>query len=371
MKIYHLAPLFAFVILTAHLSSAWSSTNPPVFGDKDFVWGANYVPARRMTSYQVWWHFDAAQVDREMGYARSIHLNALRMWLSYEFWLEDRAAAEERFDKLLELSSRNQLRILISLYSNCGGVQPTESNLKNESPETGVETISPESALVHDPGRWQEAFAYIDWFMARYKNDSRLLAVELINEPGAGARPFARALLQRARALRGSVPLTIGCISVSDNRMYFADGLDVMQAHPNFVHNAADAVAFCKGARQAAEQVNKPFWATEWQRIRVSSLGWNPQQLPLPQERLPGYAAFCTILKENNIQGFFWSLMLRPSFLKVHPRLRWFNGVFHEDGAVWSLEDARAIAGDPALKLTERHALPAWAGKVKWTEEQN
>jgi hypothetical protein len=342
----------------------------PTFGSPGFVWGANYVPARRMTTYQVWWRFDATQIDREMGYAESIHLNALRMWLSYEFWLEDPVALQSRFDQLLELAKKHHLRLLISLYSNCGGVQPTEKNRKNEDPATGVETISPESALVEDSRRWSEAFSYLDWFMARYKNDSRLLAIELINEPGARARLFAHALLQRAAGGRGTVPLTIGCIGVADNPAYFSDGLDVMEAHPNFVSNAAAAESFCRGARLSIQQNNKPLWATEWQRVRESSLGWNPRQLPAPEERLPGYAPLCSILKKNNVQGFFWSLMLRPSFLKVHPRLRWFNGIFHEDGAVWSLEDARTIADDPHLQLTERHSLPDWTSGVHWREDE-
>jgi hypothetical protein len=36
------------------------------------------------------------------------------------------------------------------------------------------------------------------------------------------------------------------------------------------------------------------------------------------------------------------------------------NGLFHEDGAVWSLADARAIANDPALELEERPEVPDW-----------
>ncbi len=90
-------------------------------------------------------------------------------------------------------------------------------------------------------------------------------------------------------------------------------------------------------------------------------------KLPVPGERLSGYAPYCEILKQNNIQGFFWSLMFRPSFLRVHDRLRWFNGIFHEDGSVWSLEDARSIANDPNLQLTEKHELPDWDGDGRAT----
>lgn len=361
--------ILALLLAGEHLHSEEKKQNPsPSFGDPDFVWGANYVPSRRMTSYQVWWKFDPEQIDREIGYAKKLRLNALRMWLSYEYWLENPKEVEANFDKLLDIANKHGIRIVISLFSNCGGIPPIPDRLRDESPVTGVETISPAWSLIKDPQRWEEAYAFVDWFMARYKDDSRLLAIELINEPEAKAIPFAQGLLERASKVRGSVPLTIGCINFKDNAHFVDKGVDIMQSHPNFVSGTAHAEDVCRRAANLVQENGKPYWASEWQRIRQSALGWGGK-LPVEEERLPGYASYCEILKKNNIQGFFWSLMVRPSFLKVSPNLRWFNGVFQEDGTVWSLEDARAISGDPNLDLTERKEIPEWAKDVKWRDD--
>lgn len=348
---------------------AAAAQNPrPTFGSPGFVWGANYVPARRMTSYQVWWRFDPEQIDREIGYAEKIHLNSLRMWLSYEYWKEDPKGIEANFDKLLEIANRHKIKILISLF-DCDGVAPTQENMKNESPVTGVATASPSWAVINKPERWHETYAYVDWFMERYKDDSRVLAIELTNEPAGGrSKDFAADLLVRAASMRGTIPLTMGCMVFAHNDSYVDKGLDVLQSHPNFELSEAGVAGTCATVLKYTEKYQKPVWLTEWQRIRQSGLGWN-RKLPAREERLPNYAPFCEILKKKNTQGFFWSLMVRPSYLKVHSHLRWFNGVFHEDGSVYSLEDARSIANNPNLQLTEKHELPEWAKDVDWDSD--
>jgi hypothetical protein len=362
--------LIPSTIATATPSQAALGWNlNPTFGRSDFVWGANYVPARRMTTYQVWWRFDPDQIDREMGYAERIHLNALRMWLSYEYWQENPKGIEADFDKLLQIADKHKIKILISLFSCCGRVNPTMDRLRDESPVTGVETVSPGFPVTDDRERWQETYGYLDWFIGRYKNDSRLLAIEVINEPvDENSNAFALVILKRAAMMRGTVPLTIGYSEFPTPNAILNGDLDIVQTHPNFVADEAEAEGVCRQIQQQMGQYQKPMWVTEWQRIRHSRLGWG-YQLPVRKERLPCHAPYCEIFKKNNIQGFFWSLMFRPSFLRVHDRLRWFNGIFHEDGSVWSLEDARAIANDPNLQITEKRELPEWAKDVDWDSD--
>ncbi|MDD3904467.1 MAG: hypothetical protein PHO09_12380, partial [Sphaerochaeta sp.] len=68
--------------------------------------------------------------------------------------------------------------------------------------------------------------------------------------------------------------------------------------------------------------------------------------------------------------NFIWNLMLRPSYLKEPRAVGTFNGIFHEDGSVYSLEDARAVANDPTLALVENHRLPAWFDRVAALSEE-
>ena len=57
--------------------------------------------------------------------------------------------------------------------------------------------------------------------------------------------------------------------------------------------------------------------------------------------------------------SFFWSLMVKPAYLTAQRPNGTFNGLFHEDGSVYSLEDYQAIAG-PGRTRPVTPTLPRW-----------
>jgi DNA-3-methyladenine glycosylase I len=54
------------------------------------VRGVVYIPVRAYNAYQMWRDYSGEVTERDFGYAKSLNFNALRLWLSYEYWLEDR-----------------------------------------------------------------------------------------------------------------------------------------------------------------------------------------------------------------------------------------------------------------------------------------
>ena len=114
------------------------------------------------------------------------------------------------------------------------------------------------------------------------------------------------------------------------------------------------AAAMARRLDEAAETaglLDRPVWLTEWQRTREEP----------PDRRLPNYASLAETVRESAVDGdFFWSLLLKPAYLPRQRRLGRLNGVFHEDGAVWSRADARALADDPAAAFDERRRPPDW-----------
>ncbi len=341
-------------------AAAGSSAN------SDYVRGACFVPTRRMNTYQVWWRFDEDQLDTQIGYATRIHLNALRMWLSPERWWETPDEVEDQVNRLLTIADRHGIRILLCLFKNCGPVEQTPETLRDESPVTGYEVYSPAREILNNPEAWGGCYEYVDWFMDRFGSDPRLLGIEIINEPRPGMKTehdFALAMLHRAVASRGDRPLSIGCIALNDNLHYVDHGIDVLQSHPNFLHSVKHFRQYNEKRKRLEAKTGLPYWATEWQRIRTGGLGWDGV-FPKGDDWKPDYASLAPLFHRNRIGNFFWSLMLRPSYLKVHETVRWMNGVFHEDGAVYSLADARAIANDDSLVFPERRTWPDWASEV-------
>lgn len=56
--------------------------------------------------------------------------------------------------------------------------------------------------------------------------------------------------------------------------------------------------------------------------------------------------------------------MLKPAYLASQRLIGTFNGIFYEDGAVYSLEDARAICGNDEFMAIEKKSLPDWVKEI-------
>ena len=330
------------------------------------VKGAVYIPARAFNAPQMWKHYSSRETERDMGFAASIGLNGLRVWVSWEYWREAAEHFETNFNDFLEKTSARGIGILVSLFENCG-VPPTDENMWTTDPCKAFAINSPhKEEIVAVPDRWNEPQKFVEWFMERYRDDDRLLAIELMNEPRQvdGLR-FARAMFRTAAAMRGDVPLTIGACNLIDNMYFMEFGLDILQFHKNFPPSEDEMRKTIEQAVKVGDVLDKPVWLTEWQRIRRSGSGFGKKQVT-DEELSPNYATLFSIVHSCEIGAFFWSLMVKPAYLGGQRRKGTYNGLFWEDGAVWSLADARAISGNPALQLEERPEWPDWGPPQNW-----
>lgn len=295
------------------------------------VRGAVYLPYRVFNHYQMWDRYAPSAVERDLTFASNLGLNSLRAFASYTVWREDTAAFRERFDHFLGAAADRGIAVLPMLFESIG-VDPTPSNVARDIP-----IRSPGGAVLRDRGRWSETAAFVRWFAARYGDHEGLLALEVMNEPGELDHrvAFVREMLRVAREAHPTVPLTVGCKTLELNRQY-ADAVDVLQFHHNLPPTADDMRQKLGEASDFSAAVGKPVWLTEWQRTRVGP----------PDKMLPNYDSLADVVRDSDIDGdFFWQLMLNPAYnLKVRSMGR-INGVFTEDGGVYSLEGARALAG--------------------------
>jgi len=326
--------------------------------------GSIYIPARAYNAFQMWRDYDPGIIQRDTQYARSLHLNAFRLWLSYEFWRQHREAFRQGFDNLLQNCSARGIRVMPVLFEGVG-VEPTPANLADTNPLEASAVLSPSSEIVDDVKQWNGPREYVDWFMDLFRNDQRLLAIEVQNEPHTVAREvFARAMVVQAAKRKGSVPLTLGGTKLRQSLLFIDAGLDVLESHENFPPSAEFVRKFIANEIVNPEKVlQKPVWLTEWQRIRPSGTGWGIKPLR-GKEWEPDYASLAPIVRSYAIGNFFWSLMLKPAWLLAQRKKGTLSGVFHEDGAVWSLADARAISGDSRFEATERRTWPEWAKRI-------
>lgn len=326
--------------------------------------GCIYIPSRAWNDYQAWRDYDPHEARRDAGYARRLGVNAFRIWLSYEYWLEDPAGLHTHFNDFLAACAAAGIRVMPDLFES-DGIEPTRSHLLDTNPWTASDVVSPATAVVHDRRRWGKPLEYVEWFMHHFGSDQRLLAIEADNEPWAPWRMiFAREVMRTARAARGKVPLTVGGNRTGQS-LYFLDvGVDILQTHCNFPATVGELRARIENQITVPEKVlDMPIWMTEWQRLRPGGSGWNPGALK-GNSWQPDYRSMASWIHRAGIGNFFWSLMIKPAWLLVQRHKGTISGVFHEDGSVWSLADARAISQNAGFSAREVKAWPAWADAI-------
>ncbi|WP_458186028.1 glycoside hydrolase [Haladaptatus sp. NG-WS-4] len=337
------------------------AADPPVD-----VRGAMYIPARAFNFFQMWHTYERGVTERDMEFASRLNLNSLRTWLSYEAWLEDPEGLRRAIDHFLDTAESHEIEILLGIFEGVGR-KPTPKNLHNTDPWTATGVFSPSADVMKNEGQWDEPKRFSRWVMDHYGDDERLLAIEVMNEPGwkTWKKRFARGMFRVIRERRGSVPLTVGSTSLANVADYIDWGIDAVQFHYNYPDTKEIYRNLLQQAVQLRRSISIPVWLTEWQR--VANFGWGKKDIS-PAQATPNYASLAPVIRDAGVGNFFWSLMLQPAYALVQRRRGVLNGVFHEDGAVWSTDDASAIksmSGDGAFDGEERQEWPEWASEIK------
>jgi hypothetical protein len=315
--------------------------------------GAIYWPARAYTHYQTWAEYNPAEIDRDFSYAADLNLNALRIIVGWEFWRDNPDKFQRAFDHLLKTAHHYDIQLLPVLFESIGET-PTQENFLDNNVVTSFAVKSPSLNVIKNRSLWDGPRQFVDWFTTRYGQHDALLAEEIMNEPGDWDPrvDFCQEMLRTAGTADPDVPLTMGSKDFAYNQQYSDPELDIYQFHYNLPETTADMQRKLREAEQFAEETGKPIWLTEWQRTR------RPQP---PHKMLPDYSSLASTIFESDIDGnFFWQLMLKPANIDKPRKMGRLNGLVHEDGAVYSKNDAWVISGEPG-QWTERREWPAWA----------
>ena len=329
------------------------------------VRGAIYLPARAFNTYQMWNGYDRKVIERDLGYASSVGLNAIRTWLSYEHWLRDPEAHGRKLEHFLSAADDEGIQVLLGVFEGVGRA-PTEENLTNKDPKTAVGVFSPAWKVVKNPERWDKPRQFVRWVMDRHRDDDRLLAIETMNEPGwTIQQQFARSMHRTLVEEKGEAPLTVGSTSLANDSVYMEWDIDALQFHYNFPSNDAILEDILYQANSIGAATSKPIWFSEWQRIRD---GRGFASKVEGDEWQPNYSSMAPHIHRAGVGNFFWTLMVQPAYTKAQRKQGVLVGLFHENGDVWDLEDARtikAMSGDSSVDhLEERKEWPQWASEA-------
>lgn len=185
--------LFAFITAYLSLSAALGSerwTEPHAnawYANVPWPVGSNYLPASASNELEMWQAatFDPKRIDTELGWAESLGMNTMRVFLHDLPWKENPAGFKERIGEFLEICAKHKIRPIFVLFDSCWDPAPHLG--QQRAPTPGVHNSdwvqSPGAAALNDPRQYPRLESYVKGILTAFGHDQRVLAWDIWNEP--------------------------------------------------------------------------------------------------------------------------------------------------------------------------------------------
>ncbi|HZD33442.1 MAG TPA: cellulase family glycosylhydrolase [Candidatus Angelobacter sp.] len=186
--------LLIYIVLTATFLMAqagqrWSAEKANAwYQQQPWLVGANYIPASAINELEMWQAdtFNPAQIDQELGWAESLGMNTMRVFLHDLLWEQDAKGFQQRLDQFLSIAAKHHIRPMLVLFDSCWDPEPKLG--KQPAPKQGVHNSgwvqSPGAKALEDKSQYPRLKAYVIGVVATFANDPRILAWDVWNEPG-------------------------------------------------------------------------------------------------------------------------------------------------------------------------------------------
>jgi hypothetical protein len=329
--------------------------------------GANYLPSNAINELEMWQPetFDPAQIDEELGWAESIGMNTMRVFLQNLLWEQDAAGFQHRIDEFLTIASKHHIRPVFVLFDSCWDPNP---KLGPQHPPTpGVHNSgwvqAPGKAILADPSQYPKLQAYVVGVVGAFAKDPRVLAWDVWNEPdNDNDSSYGKIELKDknervlkllpqvfawARSAHPTQPLTSGIWHGDWTSLQTMDAMAREQIEDSDVisfHNYDWPEVFDAKVHQL-RQFHRPLLCTEYMARGAGSLFDNV----LPVAKRDDVAAINWGLVAGKSQTYLpWDSWQRP-YVTIEPTV-WFHDVFHPDGTPYRQGEVvliRQLTGRP------------------------
>lgn len=147
--------------------------------------GANFVPSTAVNELEMFQAdtFDLVTIDRELGYAENLGFGVIRVFLHNLLWTQE--GFLQRVDKFLDVADKHHISVMFVLLDSCW--LPSATTGPQPAPIPGVHNSqwvqAPGSAILYDNTQFDALQPYIQGVVHRFKDDRRVLAWDIWNEP--------------------------------------------------------------------------------------------------------------------------------------------------------------------------------------------
>ncbi|MDH6307534.1 hypothetical protein M2451_000683 [Dysgonomonas sp. PFB1-18] len=312
------------------------------YARQGWIVGCNYSPSTAVNQLEMWQKetYDAATIDKELGWAQALGFNTMRVYLHSLVWESDPEGFKQRINDYLTISSKHGIKTILVFFDDCWNPEATIG--KQPEPKTGVHN----SGWVHDPIVSQRADtvalypklkAYVTDILRTFGNDERVLMWDLYNEPGnvgqlTKSLPLLKKVFEWAREVNPSQPLTVGVwrLDFYELNKFQNENSDIISYH--CYHNAErhqDWIHIMKS-------YGRPIVCTEWMGRRFESTF--EKVMPMLKEQQVGAISWGFVAGKTNTI-FAWD---DPRPDGKEPTL-WFHDILRTDGTPYSKDEISTI----------------------------
>jgi len=175
--------------MSAESSQRWSADRANAwYKQQPWLVGADYIPATAINELEMWQAdtFDPQQIDKELGWAESLGMNTMRVFLHDLLWDQDAKGFQQRIDQFLTIAAKHHIRPMLVLFDSCWDPEPKLG--KQREPKQGVHNSgwvqSPGAKALEDSSQYPRLKSYVVGVVGAFANDQRILAWDIWNEPG-------------------------------------------------------------------------------------------------------------------------------------------------------------------------------------------
>lgn len=303
--------------------------------------GCDFIPSSAVNQLEMWQAetFDTATINRELGWAESIGMNVMRVYLHHLAWETDLDGFKKRMETYLTIADKHGISTIFVVFDDCWN--STYKSGKQPDPKPGVHN----SGWIQDPGDLIYTDTtlvtilekYVKDILSQFANDKRIVLWDLYNEPGNSDHGNkSLSLLKKAfiwaREVDPSQPLSAG---VWDPQLYDFNKFQVENSDVITYHDYHNDTIHRK-CIDTLRLYGKPLICTEYMaRTRGSRFG-----------------NIMPILKKENIAAINWGLVSGktntiyawddPIPDGSQPKL-WFHDIFRNDGKPYNADEVRLI----------------------------
>lgn len=321
---------------------AWSNEQANAwYANYSWMSGSDFIPSTAINQLEMWQAetFDSATIDHELGYAQSIGMSVMRVFLHHLAWQIDSAGFKNRVNTYLSIADKHGIKTIFVFFDDCwnatyhAGTQP--------APKVGIHN----SGWVRDPGQllydsptvMNVLQSYVKDILSTFAHDKRIFVWDLYNEPGnSDYGNKSMRLLQQVffwgREINPDQPLTAGIWSSSLNDLNTCQlaNSDVISYHdynPLPVHQKTI---------DTLKKYDKPLICTEY----------------MARPRNSTFFTIMPLLKQNKVVAINWGLVTgktntmyawdTPMPGGEEPKI-WFHDIFRKDGTPYNKDETKFI----------------------------